>query len=222
MQLRLPDPKIVLDDVLDATVLLSYTDVGPRIRRRMFHWEPLEAMDLSGRVVVLSGATSGLGESASIEMATMGATLRLLVRDRDRGERVRDAILRGNPDADVALIPVDMSDLTSVHEAIDRLRDELPRIDVLINNAGGIFGERRTSVDGFEATFATMVLGPFVLTNGVESLLERPAGQPRSRVIDVVSGGMYTQGLHLDDLQMAHEPYREASPTPGRSGRSSP
>jgi NAD(P)-dependent dehydrogenase (short-subunit alcohol dehydrogenase family) len=63
-------------------------------------------------------------------------------------------------------------------------------------------------VDGYEMTFATMVLGPFVLTNGLAPLLERTAaGAGRTRVINVASGGMYLQGLHLDDLEMERERY---------------
>ena len=83
------------------------------------------------------------------------------------------------------------------------------RLDALVNNAGALLPERRVSVDGYEMTFATMVLGPFVLTNGLVPLLERTAGHAGvARVVNVASGGMYLQGLHLDDLQMEREPYR--------------
>jgi NAD(P)-dependent dehydrogenase (short-subunit alcohol dehydrogenase family) len=83
------------------------------------------------------------------------------------------------------------------------------RLDALVNNAGAIVPERTPSVDGYEMTFATMVLGPFVLTNGLVPLLERTAAEAGvARVVNVASGGMYLQRLHLDDLQMEGERYR--------------
>ena len=74
-----------------------------------------------------------------------------------------------------------------------------------MNNAGSLLTERRTSLDGYEMTLSTMVLGPFALTRGLLPLLER---SDDARVITVTSGGMYTQALHLDDLQMEQEPFR--------------
>ena len=91
-----------------------------------------------------------------------------------------------------------------------RSRSRDTRVDVpREQRGGGIVSERRRSPDGYEMTFATMVLGPFALTNGLAPLLQadRSAGN-RGRVINVVSGGMYTQALHLDDLAMEREPYR--------------
>ena len=73
-----------------------------------------------------------------------------------------------------------------------------PRLDVIIDNAGAIFPDRTVGPDGIEATFATMVVGPFALIGGLLPLLRRTPG---ARVIAVTSGGQYAQGLHLDDLQ---------------------
>lgn len=175
----------------------------------MFDWEDLDRLRMDSRVVMVTGASSGLGLVGARQLARMGAALRLVVRDAAKGERARAEILDGAPGADVAVYLADMSDLRSVRALVDAAVAGEERLDVLVNNAGALLGERRTSADGFETTFATMVLGPFVLTNGLFPLLRETAAEHgRARVINVASGGMYSQGLHLDDLQMEREPYR--------------
>ena len=97
-----------------------------------------------------------------------------------------------------------MADLGSARAAASSIDATEPRLDVVIDNAGAIFPERTTSPDGIEATFATMVLGPFALVAGLLPLLRRTGG---ARVIAVTSGGMYAQPLRLDDLQWARRPF---------------
>jgi NAD(P)-dependent dehydrogenase (short-subunit alcohol dehydrogenase family) len=205
----MPDIRAIVDDLLELTVVPSFTDLGPLIRRRLFGWEDLDRLRMDGRVVLITGASSGLGLAAATQLARMGARLRLVVRDRARGERAVGQILERAPGTDARVYTADLSDLGSVRGVVERILSEEERLDVLVNNAGALLPQRQTSVDGFEMTFATMVLGPFVLTNGLEPLLERTAANTgRARVIIVSSGGMYLQGLHLDDLQMEREPYR--------------
>ena len=159
---------------------------------------------MDGKVVLVTGATSGLGLAAAEGFARLGATVRLLARSVQRGERARAQIAARFPNSDVQVGLSDLSDLESVRRFAERLGEETGRLDVLVNNAGALTSERALSVDGIELTFATNVLGPFLLTNLLVPLLEQ--SKP-ARVINVSSGGMYTQRIHPDDLQMAHEEF---------------
>jgi dehydrogenase/reductase SDR family protein 12 len=199
----MPDVKKLLDDAMELAVVPSFTDVGFRVRRALFDWEDLSELRMDGRVVAITGPTSGLGLASARMLSDMGADLRLLVRDRAKGER-----LAGELGGDARVLEVDMSDLSSVREVVDEMLATERHVDVLINNAGALLTERQGSVDGLEMTFATMVLGPFMLTNGLVPLLERGGDVGPARVINVASGGMYLERLHLEDLQMEREPYR--------------
>ena len=192
----------IADRVLDCTVVAGYTSVGYRIRER--GWEQRDLPRMDGRVVLVTGATSGIGRAAAEGFASLGAAVRILARDRRRGELARDEIVAQSGNSDVAIELCDLSDLAAVRAFGARFGARAGRLDVLVNNAGVLTGERLLSPDGLELTFATNVLGPFVLTNMLAQLLERSAP---SRVINVSSGGMYTQRLHIEDLQMAAQEF---------------
>jgi NAD(P)-dependent dehydrogenase (short-subunit alcohol dehydrogenase family) len=139
----------------------------------------------------------------------MGAAVGLPGHNGGACGRDREAEGQAISAADVEVYTDDLSDLGSVRAATALILEREPRLDVLVNNAGALLPERRLSVDGFEMTFATMVLGPFVLTEGLADVLDRTgAAHGTTRVINVSSGGMYTQGLDLDDLQMERGQYR--------------
>lgn len=191
-----------LDTILDRAVLPGYTRVGYRLRADA--WSAAEMQPMDGKVVLLTGGTSGLGLAAAEGFARLGATVWLAARGERRGERARAQIAACSPRGEAHLGLCDLSDLKSVRQLAKRLGEELGRLDVLVNNASVLTSERTLSVDGIELTFATNVLGPFLLTNLLLPLLQqsRPA-----RIVNVSSGGMYTQRVHPDDLQMAHEKF---------------
>jgi len=186
----------VLDTVLDRTVVAGYTNVGYRIRSR--GWSASDLPRMEGKVVLVSGASSGLGLAAAEGFGRLGATVWLLVRSRERGEEARVRITERSGNDDVHVGVCDLSELQSVPQFAARFRDEAPRLDVLVNNAGVMTEQRAVSADGIELTFATNVVGPFLLTNLLIPLLRESAP---ARVINVSSGGMYTQRLRVDDLQ---------------------
>jgi dehydrogenase/reductase SDR family member 12 len=192
----------MLDTILDRTVLAGYTRVGYRMRRGM--WSTAEEQPMGGKVVLVTGGTSGLGLAAAEGFARLGATVWLPARSEQRGELARAQIVASSPGSDVRVGLCDLSDLESVRQFAERLGGKTGRLDVLVNNAGALASERTLSVDGIELTFATNVVGPFLLTNLLLPLLEK---SKRARIVNVSSGGMYTQRIHLDDLQMGHEEF---------------
>jgi len=192
----------IADRVLDCSVIAGYTSVGYRIRDRA--WDAGDLTSMDGRVVLVTGATSGIGRAAAEGFAKLGAAVRILARDPRRGELARDEIVEHSGNGDVEVELCDLSDLAAIRAFAARFSARATRLDVLVNNAGVLTGERSLSPDGIELTFATNVLGPFLLTNTLSELLERSAP---SRVINVSSGGMYTQRLHVEDLQMAGQEF---------------
>lgn len=189
----------LLDDVLDRTVVAGYTNVGYRIRNR--GWSTTELPRLEGKVVLVTGASSGLGLAAAEGFARLGATVWLVVRSQERGEQARATIVERSGNGDVHVGLCDLSELESIRRFAGHFRARAPRLDVLVNNAGVMTETRRVSADGIELTFATNVVGPFLLTSLLIPMLQESAP---ARIINVSSGGMYTQSLRADDLQSEH------------------
>lgn len=203
------DIRTIADEVLEVLVIPSFTDLGFLARRRLFDWEDVSRIRLDGCAILITGATSGLGFETARELMGMGASVRILGRSQESAETACERLRDLTPGADVHSYVADMSEPSQVREAAERFIASESRLDVLVHNAGALLTERRTTSQGLEATFASMVLGPFVLTQALTPLLVRTAEAHRpTRIISVASGGMYTQGLHVDDLQMEHEPYR--------------
>jgi NAD(P)-dependent dehydrogenase (short-subunit alcohol dehydrogenase family) len=192
----------LLDTLLDRTVVPGYTSLGYAVRRRAWDASDLPRMD--GRTVLVTGASSGIGLAAAEGFARLGAGVRLLVRSQERGEQARATIVEATGNQDVRVCLCDLSDLDDVRAFAARFAAEEPRLDVLVNNAGVLPAERALSADGNELTLATNVLGPFLLTNLLLGLLTASAP---ARIVNVSSGGMYTQRLHVEDLQTEREEY---------------
>jgi dehydrogenase/reductase SDR family member 12 len=186
----------LVDATLDASVIGGFSRIGPAVRGRLEHWG--DPPSLAGRVCLVTGASSGLGLSASLGLARLGATLRLLVRDAGRGEDARRRITEatGNDDARCEL--VDMSLRRSVRACAERILATGEEVHVLVHNAGVLPAQRSETDEGIELTFATNVLGPHLLTR---LLRDRLVASAPARVIFVSSGGMYLRRLDVDDLQ---------------------
>jgi dehydrogenase/reductase SDR family member 12 len=192
--------KNVVDKVIEAPVLTSFTSIGPAVRSRLDDWTPLDSYDLAGRRIVLTGGTSGLGLAAARRFAGLGATLFVVGRSRDKTERVC-AELPG-PGTATAVI-ADMGELDQVRSASNEILDA-GGADTLIHNAGALSADRRTNGAGIEATVASQVVGPHLMTTLLlPSLSEASPG----RVITMASGGMYAAGLSVEHLQMSDDEY---------------
>jgi NAD(P)-dependent dehydrogenase (short-subunit alcohol dehydrogenase family) len=149
------------------------------------------------KTTVITGATSGIGEETALALAKKDHALYLLVRNTQKGERLKQRIITETNNKQVFVIRCDLSDLYSVQSAADELKAKLFSINVLINNAGGIFAEREVSKDGFEMTFAVNHLGHFLLTISLMPLLEKG----HARIINVSSNGHKMGKPLFDDLQ---------------------
>ncbi len=188
-----------VDWLLDRTVLPGFSSIGYRVRG-LAGSSPDPDGRLAGRDVVVTGANSGIGAAAAERFAELGARVHMVVRDLERGADARARISEATGSDELHLHRGDLSSLDSVRELGTSLTDELgDGIAALVHNAGVLTPERKTSVDGYELTLATHVLGPLLLTELLEPALA--AGAPSS-VIFVTSGGMYTEKLDADDLEL--------------------
>jgi NAD(P)-dependent dehydrogenase (short-subunit alcohol dehydrogenase family) len=158
------------------------------------------AASLQGRTVVITGANSGVGRAPAVALARAGADTVITARHEGRGGQAVADIRRDSGSDLVDLVVFDLADLASVRRGAEQILDRCPRIDVLVNNAGLVLSERTETVDGFEATFATNHLGPFLLTL---LLTDRLVASARARVVNVASTAHQgaRRGLDFDDLQ---------------------
>ena len=179
-----------IDTALDRTIVLGYGRIGLLARRRLPGW-PADPPHIDGARVLVTGAASGLGLAAACGFARLGATVHALARDPGRAEQAATDIRASVPGADVRAQACDLSSLAAVKSFAEGFATAEPRLDVLVNNAGVMPADRTRSVDGHELMFATHVLAPLALTTLLAPLL--------GMVINVSSGGMYTQSLAKDD-----------------------
>jgi dehydrogenase/reductase SDR family member 12 len=197
-------PRSVLADLQDRLILpglVGFTNVGYRWHKRS--WKPM-AVSLRGRTVVITGATSGLGQAAAAQLAELGARVILVGRDSEKAETTRGEIVAATGNASVAVALADLSLLKDVRKLAQHLLENESSIHVLVNNAGVLLNERTTTAEGNETSLATNLLAPWLLT---QLLLPRLRESAPSRIINVSSGGMYATGLALDDLQYESSAY---------------
>jgi dehydrogenase/reductase SDR family member 12 len=184
-----------VDATLEATVVLSFSRIGYEVRSRLDGWADTEALDGTGRRVLVTGANSGLGYAAARSLLAAGASVLLSVRTQAKGEETLRSLGEdlGRDVTDVAAFDLlDLGDLSSVRAfAARRLEEDAP-LDALVHNAGALFAERAETVDGLERTYQIHVVAPFLLTALL--LPELVAGTP-GRVVMVTSGGMYSEKL---------------------------
>ncbi len=162
--------------------------------------------NVENTAVLVTGGSSGIGMATATALAKRGAHVTITSRSAQRGEKAGNTIA-ATTGASVDIALLDLANLDSVRAFGTRFRDENDQIDVLVNNAGGVFGSRRETVDGNEMTFGTNHLGPFLLT----SLLDDSLGNTGpSRIINVssVAHTYAKEGILFDDLGWKNRRYK--------------
>ena len=157
---------------------------------------------ISGKRVLITGPTSGIGRQIAIELGGLGAHLVLACRNEAKGRDVAREIAGNRHAGSVEIIHVDVSSQQSVQTFVAEFVAHHPPIDVLVNNAGTVQGERRESADGNELTFATNVLGYHRVTSGV---LDHFNTGGASRIVVVASA--FAGDVDLADLEFRRRPY---------------
>jgi dehydrogenase/reductase SDR family protein 12 len=183
--------KKLISNIFDATVVPGFSRVGYLLRAQLGNWSPVSDMDLAGRVVVITGPTSGLGAQTARMLAATGAQLVLVARNQEKCDATANELRNVFPQCNPVVVIAEMGDLSSVAHASRQIRQQFPRVDVLIHNAGALLQERSLSAQGLEQTVASHVLGPHLMTTMLRDVLRAANG----RVVTVSSGGMYTTAL---------------------------
>lgn len=196
-------PWNLIAGAMDAVVAPSFGSPGFNARKHTWATDALD-VDLSTKVMVVTGANSGIGKVVARELARRGATVIMACRSLDRGRDARQELLTEIPNARLQVEQADVGDLDSVRVLVDRLSLDFGQIDGLIHNAGLLLDERQQSPQGFELTFAVHVLGPFLMT---QLMAQKKMFAPGARVVFVSSGGMYTQRLNLESLRHGPETF---------------
>jgi NAD(P)-dependent dehydrogenase (short-subunit alcohol dehydrogenase family) len=157
-------------------------------------------MGMQGKVVVITGSNDGIGKETAVGMAAQGATTVMACRNQNKADAAAREIIRRTGNDDVQVVALDLADLASVSRAAADVLSRWHRLDVLVNNAGGIWTQRRETVQGFEQTFGVNHLGHFLLTG---LLLARITESAPSRIINLTSVGHHAawRGMRFDDLQ---------------------
>jgi len=158
----------------------------------------IDARSLDGKLCMVTGATSGIGLVTARRLAEHGASVVLVGRDLRRGEAAIAKIRQRAPDAVLDALYADLSEQAEVRRLADEFQNRYPRLDVLVNNAGGMFGGRQLGADGIEMTFALNHLSYFTLTN---LLLPTLRAAPGARIVNVASRAHKGVKLRFDDLQ---------------------
>ena len=159
-----------------------------------------ETASMAGRTVVITGATGGIGKATALGLAGRGATLAITGRDPNRTQAAaREIRAAGAPRVHIFL--ADLSSQAEVRRLADETLEQLPRIDVLVNNVGGYWNTRSTTADGLEHTLAVNHLAAFLLTN---LLLDRLRRSAPARVVTVASNAQRLGRIDFEDLQGSH------------------
>ena len=177
--------------LLDTAIVPGFSRIGFLARSRINHWDQVSSYDLSGKVVVITGPTSGLGKECVRILAPTGAQLVLVARNKEKCEDVISSVRNICTGPEPVCVVAEMGDLPSVGRAAREIATHFAQVFAIVHNAGALLNSREVSPQGIEQTVASHVLGPHLLTTVLLPNLIATQG----RVVTVSSGGMYSAEL---------------------------
>lgn len=177
--------------LLDTAIVPGFSRFGFLARSRINHWDQVSSYDLSGKVVVITGPTSGLGKECVRILAPTGAQLVLVARNKEKCEDVISSVRNICTGPEPVCVVAEMGDLPSVGRAAREIATRFAQVFAIVHNAGALLNSREVSPQGIEQTVASHVLGPHLLTTVLLPNLIATQG----RVVTVSSGGMYSAEL---------------------------
>jgi len=152
--------------------------------------------NMTGKVVAVTGANSGMGLATTVELAKQGAHVVMICRSKERGELALEQARSQSGSSDIVLMTCDLGSFSSIRSFTAAFKQKYSQLDVLINNAGVVALKRTITSDGFESQIGINHLGHFLLTNELLDLLQRA---PQGRIINVSSGAHKAGRIHFDD-----------------------
>lgn len=169
------------------------------------NWNTQDIPDQKGKVVIITGATSGLGKEAAKVFAEKGATVIMPVRNAEKAKSVLEEILKLNPNSKIIIKNLDLSSLNSIKLFADDFLKSYNQLDILINNAGIMYCPYSKTQDGFEMQMGTNHLGPYALTAQLMPLLMKTAN---SRIVNTASLAHLTGNIDFEDINWENRKYK--------------
>ena len=168
-------------------------------------WSTDDISDQKGKVIIITGATSGLGKEATRVLIQKNASVIMAVRNVKKGNDAKKEFLQEFPSASISVKELGLSSLESIKQFADTMNSELDKLDILINNAGVMMCPYSKTTDGFELQMGTNHLGPFALTGRLMTLLKKT---PDSRVVVTSSLGHRQGKINFSDLNWENRKYK--------------
>ena len=128
--------------------------------------------EMQNKICIVTGSNSGIGKETAVELAKKRATVVMVVRNKERGDKAQKEIVKRSGNNSVDLMICDLSSMKSIRQFAEEFKRKYKRLDVLVNNAGAVFNKREVTPEGNERTFAVNYLGPFLLTRELLDMLK--------------------------------------------------